>query len=77
MIPALKSLTRRLTREDYWRYLRPPLPGLSEDQTRMLTPTCSLLASTRNQSMEQAIFFVTRDYRRARHLRARHEIHKW
>ena len=37
MIPALKSLTRRLTREDYWRYLRPPLRGLSEDQTRELT----------------------------------------
>jgi hypothetical protein len=37
MIPALKSLTRRLTREDYWRYLWPPLRGLSEDQTRELT----------------------------------------
>jgi hypothetical protein len=77
MVPALKSLTRRLTREDNWRYLRPPLRGLSEDQTRELTPTYSLLGSTRNQSMEQAIFVVTRDYRRARDLRARHEIHKW
>ena len=37
MIPALKSLTRRLTREDYWRYLRPPLHGLSEDKTRELS----------------------------------------
>jgi hypothetical protein len=77
MIPALKSLTRRLTREDYWRYLRPPLRGLSEARPESLQPTCSLLTSTRDPSMEQAIFLVTRAYRRARHLRARHEIHKW
>lgn len=38
MIPALKSLMGNLTHEDYWQYLRPPLCGLSEEETRELTP---------------------------------------
>jgi len=32
--------------------------------TRAYSPHVSFLTSTRNQSMEQAIFLVTRDYRR-------------
>lgn len=36
LIPGLKSLIAQLTKEENWRYLRPPLVGLSDAQTQNL-----------------------------------------
>lgn len=36
LIPGLKSLIAQLTKEKNWRYLRPPLVGLSDAQTQNL-----------------------------------------